>query len=235
MNNRVVLKFCGIEVDKLLDYVATFDRPNVIVSIIGQYLDNKVVIERKCGSCSDMEELIFNLMNEFASYFYTDQDILLSQYAVNLLNGGTRNLAVAESLTGGLISSELVAINGVSLRFIEGVVTYSNESKTNRLGVDKQIIEKFGAVSEPVARMMAQGLLHGNIGITLSTTGIAGPTGHSQDKPLGLTYIGIESEDISIVYKHIFAGDRESIRNSAKNMALFYLVKYLRNELVVNN
>ena len=130
-------------------------------------------------------------------------------------------ISVAESCTGGLVSATLIGYPGISSSFIEGCVTYSNESKVSRLGVKKETLEKFGAVSEETAREMAQGIANyfgTNIG--LSTTGIAGPEGGTKEKPVGLVYIGIYINGKTIVKRFVFDGDRQEIRVNATNSIL---------------
>src|SRR5438309_3747416 len=101
-------------------------------------------------------------------------------------------LAVAESCTGGLIAQRLTSVPGSSKYFIESCVTYSNESKTRLLGVDKKLIKEFGAVSQQVARDMARGVRHrAKTDFGLAATGIAGPGGGTKDKPVGLVYIAL--------------------------------------------
>src|SRR5207244_11260149 len=101
-------------------------------------------------------------------------------------------LAVAESCTGGLIAQRMTSVPGSSKYFIEGVVTYSNESKVRLLGVDKKLIREFGAVSQQVARDMARGVRHrAKTDFGLAVTGIAGPDGVTQDKPVGLLHISL--------------------------------------------
>src|SRR5207237_6808273 len=104
-------------------------------------------------------------------------------------------LSVAESCTGGLIAERLTNVPGSSRYFIEGVVTYSNESKTRLLGVDKELIREFGAVSQQVARDMASGVRHrAKTDFGLAVTGIAGPDGGTEDKPVGLVYIDLADD-----------------------------------------
>ena len=118
-------------------------------------------------------------------------------------------IAVAESCTGGYISHVITNISGVSSVFERGVVTYSNKSKVDILNVDLDTLKKNGAVSEPVARQMAENLRTiANVDISVSTTGIAGPTGATPGKPLGLVYIGFSTEKETIVKKCVFNTDR---------------------------
>jgi nicotinamide-nucleotide amidase len=137
-------------------------------------------------------------------------------------------LAVAESCTGGLIAQRLTNVPGSSKYFIEGVVTYSNESKTRLLGIDKKLIKEFGAVSQQVARDMARGVRHkAKTDFGLAVTGIAGPDGGTDDKPVGLVYIALADDAHTEHQKLTLPGDREFIRWRASQAALDMLRRRL--------
>ena len=137
-------------------------------------------------------------------------------------------LAVAESCTGGLIAQRLTNVPGSSKYFIEGLVTYSNESKTRLLGVDKKLIKEFGAVSQQVARDMARGVRHkAKTDFGLAVTGIAGPDGGSVEKPVGLVYIALADNAHTEHKKLTLPGDRELIRWRASQAALDMLRRRL--------
>jgi nicotinamide-nucleotide amidase len=120
----------------------------------------------------------------------------------------------AESCTGGLLSSMITEINGISKVFNRGIVTYSNEAKMSELGVKKETLDKYGAVSQETAREMATGLFEiTKSDVCVSITGIAGPEGGSEEKPVGLVYIGICYLGNCHVEKFNFRGDRNRIRN----------------------
>lgn len=137
-------------------------------------------------------------------------------------------VSTAESCTGGMVASKLISYPGISEVFKEGAVTYSNEAKVKRLGVNKKTLEKFGAVSYETAVEMAQGIAReANTDVSIATTGIAGPGGGTIYKPVGLVYIGIKIKDKTIVKKFEFKGNRESIRIEATLSAL----EMLREEL----
>jgi nicotinamide-nucleotide amidase len=137
-------------------------------------------------------------------------------------------LAVAESCTGGLIAQRLTNVPGSSKYFIEGIVTYSNESKTRLLGVDKKLIREFGAVSQQVARDMARGVRHkAKTDFGLAVTGIAGPDGGTGDKPVGLVYIALADDSHTEHKKLTLPGDRELIRWRASQAALDMLRRRL--------
>ncbi len=132
-----------------------------------------------------------------------------------------QTLAVAESCTGGLLAELITDIPGSSRYFTYGWVTYSNEAKCRELGVPREMIDRYGAVSEPVARAMAQGARR-NAGTdyAIAITGIAGPTGGSEQKPVGLVYISIDSRDGTDTSRHVFSFDRSSVRLRAAQTAL---------------
>jgi nicotinamide-nucleotide amidase len=137
-------------------------------------------------------------------------------------------LAVAESCTGGLIAQRLTSVPGSSKYFIEGLVTYSNQSKTRLLGVDKKLIKEFGAVSQQVARDMARGVRHkAKTDFGLAVTGIAGPDGGTDDKPVGLVYIALADDAHTEHKKLTLPGDRELIRWRASQAALDMLRRRL--------
>jgi len=130
-------------------------------------------------------------------------------------------ISIAESCTGGLVSSTFINYPGISSVFVEGCVTYSNESKINRLGVNPNILDIYGAVSEETAIEMVEGIAKNfNTNVAISTTGIAGPGGGSIEKPVGLVYIGIYINGNTTVKKYIFNGNREEIRIQATKNAI---------------
>ena len=131
-------------------------------------------------------------------------------------------LATAESCTGGWVAASITAIAGSSEWFERGFVTYSNEAKREMLGVPAELIERHGAVSEEVARAMAQGALrHSRAQIALSITGVAGPGGGSEDKPVGLVCFGWARGNLTqVVETKRFSGDREAVRRAAVQHAL---------------
>ena len=141
-------------------------------------------------------------------------------------------IAVAESCTGGMVSSSLINYPGISSVFIEGCVTYANEAKIKTLGVSEKTLNTVGAVSEECAKEMAEGVARRhNTNIGLSTTGIAGPGGGSEEKPVGLVYLGIYINGKTTIKKYTFSGDRQMIRYRACKA----IINDLRLELLKNN
>ena len=138
------------------------------------------------------------------------------------------SVATAESCTGGFLAHMLTNISGSSEYFDRGVVSYSNKAKIDLLGVPEKTLQEYGAVSEQTAKVMAIGIKErSNVDIGISTTGIAGPTGGTKEKPVGLVYMGIASSKNVNVKKFIFSGDRLQNKESTCNAALEMLLEYL--------
>lgn len=160
-----------------------------------------------------------------------DDAILLA--AENLLAAGRRAgvmLATAESCTGGLIAGAITAIAGSSDVFDRGFVTYTNAGKHEVLGVPESLFAAHGAVSEPVARAMAEGALaRSRAGFAVAVTGVAGPGGGSADKPVGLVWFGVAGRGIATsTEQQIFAGDRAGVRRATVERALALVAVALR-------
>lgn len=130
-------------------------------------------------------------------------------------------IATAESCTGGMIASRLISFPGISEVFLEGAVTYSNEAKVRTLNVKEETLNKCGAVSEETAKEMAIGIAtRTGADISVVTTGIAGPSGGTEDKPVGLVFIGVYYKGAVIVKRFVFNGDRNKVRTRATITAL---------------
>ena len=138
-------------------------------------------------------------------------------------------IAVAESCTGGMLSSTITSVSGSSKVFNLGLVTYSNESKIKVLKISKKIIRKYGAVSEQVCKTMVKNVSKiGRTNISVSVTGIAGPKGATRKKPVGLVYVGIKKDSKIIVKKYLFKNKgRSYIQNSTVNKCLKLILRTL--------
>jgi nicotinamide-nucleotide amidase len=138
-------------------------------------------------------------------------------------------LATAESCTGGLVAGALTAIPGSSDVVERGFVTYSNDAKMEMLGVPEALLRAFGAVSEPVARAMAEGALaRSRAQIAVSITGVAGPGGGTPDKPVGLVHFGLARKDKPTIAMHrIYPGDRDAVRRQSVEQALTLVLENL--------
>ncbi len=137
-------------------------------------------------------------------------------------------LATAESCTGGMIAAACTDLAGSSAWFERGFVTYSNEAKTQMLGVDAALIAQHGAVSEPVARAMAFGAIrHSNAQVSVAVTGVAGPTGGSAAKPVGTVWFGFSVSGQLLSELRCFNGDRTAVRRATLEHAVRRLIQLL--------
>ena len=139
-------------------------------------------------------------------------------------------LATAESCTGGLIAAGLTAIAGSSDVVERGFVTYSNRAKAELLGVPDGMLAQFGAVSEPVARAMAEGALdHAPVDVAIAVTGIAGPGGGTADKPVGLVHLAVARRGGPTLHHcQVFPGDRDAIRHATAATALGLMLRLVQ-------
>ena len=146
----------------------------------------------------------------------------------NLFKQKNLKLATAESCTGGLIAHTITNISGSSEFFDRGVVSYSNESKMELLDVSEDLLIKYGAVSKEVADAMANGIrTKSKVDIGISTTGVAGPTGGTKEKPVGLVYIAVSTKDDTRVEKFLFTGNRLQNKENTCESALEMLLDIL--------
>ncbi|EFG27657.1 CinA family nicotinamide mononucleotide deamidase-related protein [Fusobacterium periodonticum] len=175
----------------------------------------------------NVEKIIKKLYNRISEFIIGEDNDRIENTIYECLNLGKKPLTIstAESCTGGMIASKLIEVPGISENFIESIVSYSNEAKIKRLKVKKETLEKYGAVSEEVAREMLAGL---KTDVAISTTGIAGPGGGTKEKPVGLVYIGIRVKDEVKIFRRELKGDRNKIRQRAMMHALYNLLKILK-------
>ena len=153
-----------------------------------------------------------------------------SKKIVSLLKRKKLKIAVAESCTGGLLSSAITSVSGSSKVFTLGLIAYSNQSKIKVLKVPKSIIRKYGSVSEPVCLAMVKNVSRiGKTNMSVSITGIAGPSGGSKKKPVGLVYVGIKKSNRSKVKKYLFKNKgRAYIQKAAVNKSLGLILSFLK-------
>jgi nicotinamide-nucleotide amidase len=150
---------------------------------------------------------------ELGDVIFTSDDQTLEDVLVQLLTRKKQTLATAESCTGGLLANRITNVPGASDVFIAGYVTYSNKTKIDIVGVDCELIERHGAVSEEVARAMAEGARkRAASSYALATTGIAGPGGGSEEKPVGTVYVALADETGTKVRRLFFPSDRETFK-----------------------
>ncbi|MDR2266881.1 MAG: CinA family protein [Christensenellaceae bacterium] len=173
------------------------------------------------------EQIVDLLFDELDDIIYGVGELSLAETFVRDATEREIKVAVAESCTGGMLAAAITDVPGASAVLYEGIIAYSNDAKIDRLGVKVSTLGVKGAVSEDTAAEMAEGLLSANVDLGISTTGIAGPTGDKTGKPVGLVCIAVSGGGTTDVYRNIYKGDRFTIRNKAKNCALFYALKHV--------
>jgi nicotinamide-nucleotide amidase len=160
--------------------------------------------------------------------FEKEEEKLIETLVAELLVKHKLTISTAESCTGGLLAGRLINYPGISSAFLEGVITYSNEAKMKRLGVKRETLEKYGAVSKETAKEMVEGLVESTgTDVGISVTGIAGPGGGSLEKPVGLVYIGFSIKGRSFIRRFNFIGNRDEVRQQT----VFNALEVLKVEL----
>ena len=187
----------------------------------------RVIGDRKTIQAADVV-----IRGELGLSIFSDNGEALEEVVVRLLKQRKQTLATAESCTGGLIANRITNVSGASEVFLAGYVTYANAAKSDVLGVDPKFIDKHGAVSEAVARAMAEGArARAASTFGLATTGIAGPTGGSEEKPIGTVYTSLASGNSeTVAKKFVFPTDRETFKQLAAQAALDLLRRRLLKE-----
>ena len=170
-----------------------------------------------------IEPVAEEILNRLKKYYFGEDDETLEGVVGRLLTEKGATLALAESCTGGLLAKRLTDRGGSSAYFVEGLVTYSNEAKERLLGVPHELLVEHGAVSEPVARAMAEGVREdADTDYGLSITGVAGPDGGTEEKPVGLVFVGLSDVSGTVAEKldlSAWARSREAIRERSANRA----------------
>jgi len=225
------LKICGAGFDEIMERLKPYENSGVCFEIRESNLDAEIIMSSELDY-SEFERVSCAVYNLFEKEVYSAENTELQELAAKLLHLNRNKLSVAESLTGGEICSRLTEVAGISEVFYEGVVCYDRNSKVERLGVSRDTLADYGAVSKQTAYEMVRGLLAGGkADIALATTGLAGPTG-DEGKPVGLVYIAVGSKDYITVFERRFSGNRNQVRHSAANVALFYLVRFLQGNIL---
>lgn len=233
-----VLHFCGIGEAELANKISDIieNQTNPTVAPYAKETEVTLRITASAESEDEAKKLTDNMedtiRNKVGKYIYGIDETTMETEVAKLLIKKKLTISCAESCTGGLLAGTLINYPGVSDVFMEGAVTYSNEAKMKRLCVKKETLDKFGAVSKETAIEMAEGIAKTsgtNIGV--STTGIAGPTGGTQDKKVGLVYSALYINGKTKVYEMNFAGDRQKVRMRA----VVQVLNNLREELIKYN
>ena len=165
------------------------------------------------------------------AFSLSERQTLLSELAAFCLNKGV-SLSTAESCTGGLIAGAMTDIAGSSAWFDRGFVTYSNEAKMDMLGVTQNQLDQHGAVSAAVVEAMAQGAVARSLAqFSVSVSGVAGPGGGTEDKPVGTVWFGLSNGDITASERRHFDGDRADVRQQTIDYALASLFKFVQKNI----
>ncbi|WP_125153413.1 competence/damage-inducible protein A [Clostridium rectalis] len=229
-----VLRICGLGestvVTKISDIIDNQCNPTV-----APYAKQNEVTLRLTAKAKTRQEGLnlikpveLKIKNILKDSIYGENNITLEDTVAKKLIEKNLTISIAESCTGGLLCGKLINYPGISKVLLEGAVTYSNEAKIKRLNVKKETLKNFGAVSKETAMEMAEGIAkssHTHIG--LSTTGIAGPSGGTKEKPVGLVYIGLYIKGTLSYIKLNLAGNRQNIRYSSVIAALDFLRRNL--------
>ena len=179
--------------------------------------------------CKDIEEQVEKLQKLIGENIYGYDDETISSAIGKRLKQEGVALATAESCTGGLIGNLITETPGSSAYYKGGIIAYSNELKERLLGVHHETLEQYGAVSEETAIEMARGCLAATgADYAIATTGISGPTGATEDKPLGLVYIAIASRNKEVCNRYVFTTTRQQHQQRTANQALFDLYKLIK-------
>jgi nicotinamide-nucleotide amidase len=195
-----------------INYTVSLGEVNIHITASGKSLEQAKKI-------ADKDEKI--ITERLGDLIYSSGDLSLEEVVGRELAEKKKTIATAESCTGGLLAKMITDIAGSSRYFLQGWITYSNSTKISQLGVPGALIDRFGAVSEETATAMAKGARQkAGTDYTIAITGIAGPDGGSEQKPVGLVFIGIDSNGGTETKRFIFAGNREAIRIRAAKTAL---------------
>ena len=222
-----VLRIIGVGESKvendILDIIDSQTNPTIATYAKGYECTLRITAKAK--SVEEAKELIKPMSDEmkrrFGQSLYATGETSIEEVVSKMLVENNLKIAVAESCTGGMVSASLINYPGISSVFMEGCVTYSNEAKMKSLGVKKETLDVYGAVSDKCAKEMASGVAaRYNTNIGIATTGIAGPDGGTDEKPVGLVYFGIYINGKVITKKYVFNGDRQGIRERATRTIL---------------
>ena len=222
-----VLRIIGVGESKvendILDIIDSQTNPTIATYAKGYECTLRITAKAK--SVEEAKELIKPMSDEmkrrFGQSLYATGETSIEEVVSKMLVENNLKIAVAESCTGGMVSASLINYPGISSVFMEGCVTYSNEAKMKSLGVKKETLDVYGAVSDECAKEMAAGVAaRYNTNIGIATTGIAGPDGGTDEKPVGLVYFGIYINGKVISKKYVFNGDRQGVRERATRTIL---------------
>jgi len=229
-----VLRICGIGESHMEDMIKDIveKQSNPTVAPYAKAGEVILRITARARTEEEAKELIApvekEIRKDLGDYIYGEGETSLEEEVAKLLINNTLTISTAESCTGGLLAARLINCPGISSVFMQGLITYSNESKETLLGVKKETLMKYGAVSEETAMEMAKGVAKAsNTDIGISVTGVAGPGGGSAEKPVGLIYLGLFIKGKVQTKKLFFKGNRQRLRDYAVTQALCWIRREL--------
>jgi nicotinamide-nucleotide amidase len=225
-----VLKVFGLSEPKTESMIESQPLPEGVTIAFG--VDHPFVHLKLRAAGDDWEERLdqaeVSIRKKLGDFIVARERETLAQNVAAMMKQSGLTLALAESCTGGMVAEWLTAIPGASSFLDRAAVTYSNQAKNDWLGVSKRILHEYGAVSEFCARAMATGLRQATrTDITLAITGIAGPDGGTDDKPVGTVFIALSAGDAEQAKRYTFGGTRDQVRRASACMALEWLRRYL--------
>jgi len=215
-----VFKGLSDELKKVMfGFYPSFPENHITITVRGK---DDTEIERELNRA---EKKIRHLLGP---YIFASGDATMESVVGELLKDRNKTISVAESCTGGLIGHRLTSVSGSSLYFERGLIVYSNVSKVEMLGVTQHTIDAYGAVSDQVVREMAEGVKKiAKTDMGLAVTGIAGPLGGLEDKPVGTVFIGLSVDGKIFSGHYRFSGDRDKVKHTTSEMALDWIRRYL--------
>ncbi len=206
-----------------------FELKNVEYKIYSNGLDFKVAFNISHLKEVEKWEFLREFILEFNDYIYAETDLSLNEQLVRILKMRSLKMSTAESFTAGGVASYITSVKGSSEVFYEGIVSYDERAKQDRLGVLPNTLKLKRPVSSEVAYEMAKGLLRSGVDVAVATTGLAGPDSDGSGLPVGLAFIAVGTEEKISVYKYNFSGSRKDITARAVETAVFLLIKALRD------
>jgi len=220
--------------DKVKDI--DFKSLGVSIGFYPVFPENHIVLIAQNSNREEAQKNLQKAQDEVSSrlrdYIFAYGEQTLEEVIAGLLTAKKLTIAVAESCTGGLITNRLTDVSGSSVYLERGLVTYSNAAKISMLGVPAEIIEKHGAVSEETARLMAEGVRKlAGTDLGLSSTGIAGPTGGTKEKPVGTVYLAVADAQKTICRHYTFRWDRKRNKEVFSEAALFLLKNFCETQI----
>jgi len=225
--NREIFGFCGLEL-KLFEQWLEEKPFHAGISFGFRTVPGGLDFFIESADKPELTDASAILNKAWGKYCYSEKGEPLEAVVAALLIEHKKTIAIAESCTGGRISSRMTGIPGSSRYFDSACVTYSNVSKERLLSVPRSLLKTKGAVSSEVAAVMAEGIrLKASVDLGLAVTGIAGPDGGSPEKPIGRVYIALSDSRQTKTKRHDFPGDRESVQSAATQMALDLVRRHL--------